>query len=251
MNIAEVLDAAYAHWNSGHSKGAEQLCRRVVRTCPDQPDALNLLGLIAYSRGEATRAASLLEHACRSPEAPAAFHTNLAEICRRLGRLAAAEQAGRRAVEVDGSLPQAWNNLGIILYDARKLEESRAALERAVELAPESAAASNNLGNTLWQLRALPQACERYRRAVELDSEFAQAHSNLAAVLEEMGRHKEALVEAERAIEIDPRLLEAYLAAAAAEAALGRRDAAGARIRSALMFAPGDARLLGARAALE
>lgn len=247
MNTEEVLDAAYAHWNAGHAKGAEQLCRQILRASPDQRDALHLLGLISYSRGEGARAVALLKHACRSPEAPAAFHTNLAEVCRRIGRLAAAEEAARRAVEIDRLLPQAWNNLGIVLYTAGKLEESRSALERAVELAPESAPASNNLGNTLRQLRVFPQACERYRRAAALDPEFAEARSNLAAVLEEMGDYDEALVEAERAIEISPRLVEAYLAAAAAEAALGRREAAGARIRSALTFAPDDARLIQAQ----
>src|SRR5579864_330990 len=175
MHTAQLLDSAHACWNAGHAQGAEELCRRVLRKLPDQPDALNLLGLIAYARGESARAVSLLKHACRSPEAPGLFHANLAEICRRLGRLAEAEEAGRRAVELNESLPQAWNNLGIILQANGKLEESRAALERAVALAPESAPANNNLGNTLRQLGALQDARERYAKAAALDPEFAEA----------------------------------------------------------------------------
>ena len=250
MNIGELLDSAYAHWNSGHAKGAEDLCRRVLRAHPGQPDALNLLGVIAYARGEGARAVSLLKHACQSSQAPAAFHTNLAEICRQLGRLAEAEEAGRRSVELDELLPQAWNNLGIVLQAAGKLEESRAALERAVTLAPDSAPASNNLGNTLRQLGALHEACERYAKAVTLDPEFAEAYCNMAAALDELGRHEEALAEAERAIEISPQLVEAYLAAAMIEAALGRREAACARIKAAMTFAPKEPRLVAARADL-
>jgi len=65
-----------------------------------------------------------------------------------------------------------------------------------------------------------------------------------------LGHHDEALVEAERDIDISPQLVEAYLAAAAAEAALGRREAARARIRSALTFAPNDGHRLAAQANL-
>lgn len=51
-----------------------------------------------------------------------------------LGRLGQAEQILRRAIEVDPNFVPAQNNLGVVLLEARKLGEARAAFQRAYAL---------------------------------------------------------------------------------------------------------------------
>src|SRR5271156_136956 len=99
-----------------------------------------------------------LREACKAPQAPAIYASNLAEMCRQKGLLAEGEAAARRAIALDSMLPGAWNNLGIILQEAGKFEESRFCLERLLTLQPNNPEAHNNLGNPCARLRLLAQA---------------------------------------------------------------------------------------------
>lgn len=189
---------------------------------PDQPDARHLLGLIAHAYGHPALALAHLRAACQPPAAPAAYCSNLAEVCRQQGRLDEAEAAARRAVAADPGLAEGWNNLGIILQEAGQLAASLDCLQRVAALLPDSPQAHNNLGNTCKRLGDNPQALAHYRRALELDPDYAQALSNMAVALGDEGRHEAALAAIRRAIEIDPLLPQAHLNLAALERARPR-----------------------------
>ena len=64
------------------------------------------------------------------------FFSDFAEMCRQGGLLAEGEQAARHAVALAPNSGAAWNNLGIILQEMLKLDESRLCLERALALSP-------------------------------------------------------------------------------------------------------------------
>ncbi len=51
-----------------------------------------------------------------------------------LGRLGQAEDLLRDAVEVDGTSPEAWNNLGVVLMERRKVPEAAQMFRRAYAL---------------------------------------------------------------------------------------------------------------------
>ncbi|MGL9735028.1 MAG: hypothetical protein ACR5LF_02775 [Symbiopectobacterium sp.] len=53
---------------------------------------------MAHFYGFHERAATYLEAATRSPQAPALFHSNLVEMYRQKGQLKDAEQSARKAV---------------------------------------------------------------------------------------------------------------------------------------------------------
>ena len=136
LSIPEALAQAHAHWNAGQADQADMLCQRVLAVWPGQADALHLLGLMAHAYGNldlaiiafarglqgAARAGRLCQQSRRDvpPEGPAGE----------------GEAAARRAVAMDATLPGAWNNLGIILQEAGKFEESRLCLERVLTLQP-------------------------------------------------------------------------------------------------------------------
>ncbi|WMD21161.1 tetratricopeptide repeat protein [Achromobacter seleniivolatilans] len=222
LTIPDALNKAYAHWNAGQAPQAEQLCLRVLAVAPDQTDARHLLGLMAHAYGQADVAIAHLREACRSPIAPALYCSNLAEMCRQQGLLPEAESFARRAIASDSKLVGAWNNLGIILQEAGKLEASLECLQRVAELLPDSADAHNNLANTYKRLGNGGAAQTHYRRALELNPDYAQALSNLALTLSDDGLHDEALASVRRAIEIDPQFKDAYQNLAKIEHALLR-----------------------------
>jgi len=248
LTFAQAIALAQSHWQAGQAAQAEMLCRRVLEAAPDQPDAHYLLALMAHAYGKREMAINHLTRACDAPGAPAAFWSDLAEMCRQAGRLEQAQTAARHAVAIDPTFAAGWNNLGIVLQEAGELEPSMACLLRVSELQPASADAQNNLGNTARLLGRTDAAEAHYRRALELAPQRADTLSNLAALLSALRRLDEAEVLARRAIEIDPQFVDAYRNLADVE--LSRGNVAGAfqivEVMSA--FAERHPSTLGARA---
>ncbi len=251
MTIDQAIAAAYDHWGAGQALQAEQLCRQVLALRPEHPDALHLLGLMAHGFGNFDIALDFMRRACADPRAPARFHSNFAEMLRQRGQLIEAEKEGRRAVALDGNATAAWGNLGIILQESGKLEESLHCLTRVCQAAPDSPEAHNNLGNTLKRLGRLNEAKEEYETAIRLRPSFSEAHGNLAYLLTDLGLYEEAMAAARLAIEINPRNADAYLNAAAIARTRKRPGEAIGWINTILSFAPGHPGALLAMATVE
>jgi tetratricopeptide (TPR) repeat protein len=250
LTIEQALAQAHAHWEAGQTDQCERLCQQVLALWPGHGAALHLMGLMAHSFGNLDVAIDHLRKACQAPRAPAAYLSNLAEMCRQRGLLAEAEQAGRRAVALEPSFVAAWNNLGIILQEAGKLDESLACLSRVTQLRPGDAAARNNLGNTYKRLGRMSDARAEYEAALAIEPHYAEALSNLGVLLGEVGEPDAALASVRRAIEANPRLADAYINAAGVES--GRRNYAEALrwTESLLSFSPMHAGALTAKAAV-
>jgi tetratricopeptide (TPR) repeat protein len=248
IDIGQTIERARAAWNAGRADEAEMTCRQVLAVWPGQTDATYLLGLMAYTYGNLDLAIAHVREACQAPRAPPAYVSDLAEMCRQKGLLAEAEQAGRRAVALAPNFAAAWNNLGIVLQEALKLEESRLCLERALALEPTNAHALNNLANTMKRLGLASEAEKRWNAALAINPDYAEAYNNLANLLLDQGEYDRAEATARRAIELSPRLADAYINLAAT--ATARHNHAGAlQVLDALLaFAPGHARALAARA---
>jgi tetratricopeptide (TPR) repeat protein len=248
LTLPQAIARAAAHWKANEAAPAEILCHRILQASPGQPDALHLLGLIAHANGKAGLAISHLSQACQSPAATALHHSNLAEMCRRAGRLTEGEAAARRAVALDPLFADAWNNLGILLQESGKFIESKHALERTLTLQPGNAQAHNNLGNTEKRLGAFTNAERHWRRALKLRPNYAEPLSNLANLLTDQGKYKEAAAHARQAIALNPNLADAYVNLAGVEMARNRYREALRWLDALLAFAPAHAVALAARA---
>ncbi len=248
MTIEQAVAAAYQHWNAGQAAQAEHLCQQVLRLWPEHAAAVHLMGLLAYTAGNRALAIEYLQRACKSPSAPALFHSNLAEMLRQDGRMGEAEAAARRALALDSQLGAAWTNLGIILQESGKLEESLDCLKRAVAFAPDSPENHNNLGNTLKRLGRLEEAQAQYEAALSLRPAYAEAHNNLGFLLYSLGENEKAAAEVKRAIEINPHYADAYINAAAIALGMGSPQDALRWLDNLASFAPGHPGGLTARA---
>lgn len=245
--VETAIDLAYRHWQAGQVQEAEILSRQVLAVWPGQCDTLHLLGLIANGAGRADLAIDLLTQAVAVPGAPAAYASNLAELCRRRGRLAEAERAARRAVAADRTLDGAWSNLGIILQQAGDLAASAHCLQRVLALAPGFAEGHNNLGNTLRLSGRPAEAASRYGAALALDPHYADACSNLGGLIA-AARPDEGLDLLRRAVDLDPHLGDAYINASALEGARGRWNEALAWLEALRDFSPHHPGLAAGRA---
>jgi tetratricopeptide (TPR) repeat protein len=248
VTLEQAIVLANQHWSAGQAEPAERICLQIITVRPGHAEALHLLGLIAYARNKSGRAIDYLIQASRAPDAPALILSNLTEMYRQSGRLAEAEEAGRRAVAQDAAFAAGWSNLGIVLQERGNLGESRGCLERAVALNPRAADAQSNLGNTLKKLGELKLAGLHYEQAIALDPNHALAHSNFAVTLNDLGEHARARAHAARAMTIAPTFADGYINAAAVEARVGDNQEALRLLDAALAFAPNNARVLTSRA---
>lgn len=101
--------------------------------------------------------------------------------------LHAAVVAYRRVLESEDARPEAGFNLGNVLYQLGRLEESVDAYQRATELDPHFVESWNNLGNLLHELGRYGEAVQVYRDALALEPDYADAHYNLGGTLAALG----------------------------------------------------------------
>jgi tetratricopeptide (TPR) repeat protein len=165
IDVAKTIERARAAWAERRVDEAEMACRQVLAIWPGQGDASYLLGLMAYTFGNLDLAIVHVREACRSPRAPAVYLSDLAEMCRQRGLLVEGEEAGRRAVALAPGFAPAWNNLGIVLQEMLKLDESRACLERALALEPKNAQQPCQHFEAAWTRCGSGKALDRRARA--------------------------------------------------------------------------------------
>lgn len=188
-----VLQAATGHHQAGQFGEAEQQYRRVLTAAPQQPDALHLLGVLAYQVGRADVAVPLIEQAVQLRPAAPAFRLNLGNALLALGRTADAVASYREATRLAPADPETHYNLGNALVQNGEPDAGIVALQRAVTLRPEHTAAQYNLGNALRAAHRLTDAADAYAVVLRLQPAHVDAHTNLGSTLHALGRLDEAV----------------------------------------------------------
>ena len=120
------------------------------------------------------------------------------------GSYDAAEQAYRKAIELDPTLANALTNLGNLMFKRERMPEAEALYTRALKLDAEQPEAHYNLGFLLFERREVAAAVESFQRALSSDPSFADAHFNLAMALTDLDRHAEARTHWEAYLKLDP-----------------------------------------------
>jgi TolB-like protein/Tfp pilus assembly protein PilF len=172
-----------------------------------------------------------------------------------------AKAAARKALEIDGSLPQAYAALGFIslFYDwdwtaaengfkkalslnpgldnanfgyacflasLGRHEESVLALKKAVEFDPLSLRMNTELGFCFRLARRYDEAQEQLKKTIEMDPNFGLAHDYMGILYNDKGMYKEAIPEIQQAIELTGGFSGPFGHLGYAYAMLGQKDEA-------------------------
>ena len=108
------------------------------------------------------------------------------------GDLESAVQMYTRAL-VSSPQPDAFFNLGNVLYDLGREASAAERYLQAIEADHNFAEAWNNLGNSLVALGKLEDGAHAYEMALSMEPDYPEPHCNLVTVLDRMGRFAEAL----------------------------------------------------------
>ena len=113
--IQQSLDIAVQHHNAGDLPKAEGIYRQILQSEPNQPVALNLLGVIARQVGKNDLAEEFITKAIDINPDFAEAHSNLGNALKELGRRDEAVSHYRKAIDIKPDFAEAHYNLGTTL----------------------------------------------------------------------------------------------------------------------------------------
>lgn len=238
MNVQSTLQAAIAHHQAGRWSEAEVLYRQILARFPEQPDALHMLGLLAYHAGHPDVAVDLVGQAIRLAPGQAPAYVNLASALTALGRHDEAIDSCRRALAIQPLYPEAHLNLGNALRARGMLDEAVASYRQAAVVRRDYAEAHYNLGSVFHVQGKLPDAARSLRRALEIRPAYAEAHNALGNVLQAQGQPEQAITCYQRALANSPELAEALNNLGLALQATGRLEESIVALERAIAIRP-------------
>lgn len=202
--VHTFLEQGKRHHQSGQFTEAERCYRLALEMAPDHPEALHLLGLLAYRSGQYDHAIELITRAIDGQAGSPLYWFNLGVVSHKAGKHADALHAYERALSMNPKYVEAQINLGNVLKDQHRLDEAIAAYQKALALNPSHADTYNNLGVAYKDLNRLPDAIASYREATRLKPTHFEAWNNLGLAVMEQGAIDEALSAFRQALTIQP-----------------------------------------------
>lgn len=189
--------------NQGRLAEAEQLLRQSLSSRPKQPHVQVHLGRVLAEAGKPQDALAVLEAAARAEPSFDALLL-LAQVQVTLGDLAAAEKHYQAALGLRPDSQVVLVGLAVLFNETRRPAEAESLLRRAAKntARPPSwqAKIARHLGLSLDLQGKTDEAIAAWRRATELDPANAQGHRELNALLYRMGREDEFLSSFDQAV---------------------------------------------------
>jgi protein O-GlcNAc transferase len=237
-DLAAMLEQALGFHRAGLLAEAEQLYRKIIQSQSSHFDALHLLGVLHYQRGDLKHAIRQIDTALKKNANVAAAHNNRGLILKDLKRLDEALASHNRAIALDPNFVEAFYNRGRVLRELNRFDQALASYDSAIALRPGDPDAHNNRGNALKELKRLDEAVTAYDRAIALRPDHSEAHNNRGLALAELERYDEAIACYNRALGIQPDYANAFSNRGAALVGLKRFDEAMANYDRAIAIKP-------------
>ncbi len=110
----------------------------------------------------------------------------------------------KKAIDLDPSLTEAYNNLGLTYTEINEEEKATEAFKTAISLSPELAAAYNNLGYVFYRLGSYREAIEMYNEAIGRSKDSSSAYTNLGNAYYKLEKIEDAIGAWKKALALDP-----------------------------------------------
>lgn len=197
--VRTLLDEGKQHHQAGRLVEAERSYHLALEMAPGHPEALHLLGLLAYRVNRFEQAIELISQAIEGAPSNPLYQFNFGVVTQRAGRPDDAIRAYERALALNPNYVEALINLGNVFKDLGRLDDAVDAYRKALALNPGHADTHNNLGVVLKERGKLPDAISAYRDALRLKPTHLEALNNLGLALMEAGAIDEAIASFEQA----------------------------------------------------
>jgi tetratricopeptide (TPR) repeat protein len=189
--------------------------RFALRDDPSSAEALYGLGSVCLKQGKNSEAVESFErvtklHASYPDTLPNAWN-NLGLLATREGRTAEAILYFQEALRMNPEHLIALDNLGSAYRQQKQWNEARSVLERAVKVSPRDPEANYSLGMVFAQLDDTERAFEYLRSALNFRPAYPEALNNLGVLYLRTRRRDEAVASFEECIRVAPAFDQCYL----------------------------------------
>jgi tetratricopeptide (TPR) repeat protein len=236
--LQEVLSQAVRLLQGGEVDAAASLLDRALASTPEQPDALQLMGLIARRRQDHGQAATWFQRSLRADPRQPHVHNNLGNALLDLGRTEEAVKAYGEALRLQPAYGDARVNLGIAQLAAGDAKAAVETLSRAVTEEPRNAKAWSSYGRALRGSERHEEAIAAFSTSLALRPGHLATVHNLAVAMRLAGRVEAALPLLEQCVAASPASAEIHYNLGHCYYDLARLDDAASAYRRAIAAEP-------------
>jgi tetratricopeptide (TPR) repeat protein len=199
----------------GYFDQAEASFRLARRDDPSSAEAVYGMGSVYLKQEKTVEARESFERSIKLragyPDTLPNAWNNLGLLATREGRTAKAIPFFQEALRLSPDHPIALENLGNAYRQLKQWDEARKVLERAVAVGPQDAEANYSLGMVFAQLDDSDRAYEYLQRALKLRPNYPEALNNLGVLYLRTQRRDEAVASFEKCIQVAPAFDQSYI----------------------------------------
>lgn len=229
----------------GYYDQAGKFFTRAVGDDPSSAEALYGLGSVYLQQQKTVEAREAFERATKlQPHYPDTLPNawnNLGLLATRDGRTEDAISYFQQALKLRPDYLIALENLGNAYREQKRWEDARQTLQHAVAVAPADPEANYSLGMVFAQLNQSDRAYDYLQRALKLRPAYPEALNNLGVLYLRTGRADKAVESFEQCIQVAPAFDQSYLNLARVYALEKAPDKARAVLLALLKQHPGHA----------
>jgi tetratricopeptide (TPR) repeat protein len=200
------------------------------------------LGTLFFQRGYLAEAKAAFEQASRENPSSAEALYGIGSIYLNQNMNAEAREVFERIVKLQAdypnTLPDTWNNLGVIATRDGQIEESIQHFQHSLRLNPHHLAALDNLGNAYRVEKRWEEARQAFERALSVSPDDPEANYSLAMVFAQTDDTAKAYEYFQRALKARPVYPEALNNLGVLYLRTQRRDQAVATFEQCIRVAP-------------
>lgn len=242
------LSSGALFFQRGYLDQAEAFFQQALAQDQSSAEALYGIGSVYLNQNKNAAAREMFE---RCVKLPPAYPDTLPDAWNNLGVLATRENhvedsiaCFRRALQLNPNHLLSLDNLGNAYRLQKRWGEAREVLEQAVQVSPQDPEANYSLGMVFAQTDDTAQAYEYLQRALRARPNYPEALNNLGVLYLVTQRRDDAVASFEKCIRVAPAFDQAYLNLARVYALQGARDKARALLQELLKQHPGHPQAL-------
>ena len=187
MDINKSIQSALEYYQSGKFEEAENISGDILKVQPDNTEALHLLGLVFYKRGNHDLALKNIRKAIKFDPNNADAYYDLGNVLQEKGQITKAITNYKKAIKLNPKYVEAYNNMGIALQDNLQLDKAIKCYKEALLIDPNYVEAHNNLGVAFQEKGQLDEAITHFQKALQLKPDYANAYHNLVEAVQGKG----------------------------------------------------------------
>ena len=203
-NVQAAILAGDAYLRKGDIAKSKQVFEALARALPNEPLPYYRLGLVAHAEKNDAKALAYFEEALKKKPGAIEPMTEIAGIKLAQGKASEARDRVTKQLEASPNNALLYNLLGLLWANANDMGPAEEAFKKAIELDNSLLSAYMNLAKVYHKTGKLDQAVKEYEALLAKDPTVIQASMLLGMIYESQKQYDKAMVRFETILKTNP-----------------------------------------------